>query len=397
MWILIDPNDVLMFRGNKPFAAGQSFVASSTFPPHPQVMQGVIRTAIMEAQNVNFSRYKNGAYPELEAQIGNATSLGQLRLCGPFVCRFKDDKTPERLFALPQDVRIKKITGQISTLQPSRELETQMRTNVPFKGWLPSVLPTQNSETQDANVKFDNTANWITESGLQQYLHADAIDQASIVPEKSLFQKESHLGIGMDYRRRAADEVNSLVYRAEFTRVHDAPPSKHDEVTQRIGLFVNIELNEENKDTDLLPHQGYLTLGGESRFAAYKKVSFENHLPEDNQQLAGRIKLVLLTPAFFSAGWQPAEPQNGNRWAKWLGEKAKLISIAAGEPLTISGWDIANNRPKPLYRYMPAGSVYYFEDAQAPTQPFTETPPSGPDAGAMGFGEVAIGTWNYLD
>jgi CRISPR-associated protein Cmr3 len=100
------------------------------------------------------------------------------------------------------------------------------------------------------------------------------------------------------------------------------------------------------------------------------------------------VKIVLLTPAYFSDGWQP---ERGD-WSEWV-NGGKLVSVAVGKPHLISGWDVANNQPKPLRHYVPAGSVFFFEDAEVTNKPFTETPRDSLDHGAMGFGAFAVGSW----
>lgn len=103
--------------------------------------------------------------------------------------------------------------------------------------------------------------------------------------------------------------------------------------------------------------------------------------------------MVLLTPTYFDAGWQP----KGGDWSKWVGG-GRLVSAALGKPQLISGWDVAKNKPKPLRHYLPAGSVFFFEGGQWQGHAFTQSPPNEPDRkepdfGAVGFGQVALGTW----
>jgi CRISPR-associated protein Cmr3 len=211
-----------------------------------------------------------------------------------------------------------------------------------------------------------------------------------MIRNASVFEPESHIGLGLDYSRRAADEANRLLYRAEIVRPYADYKSDYQ-------IRFLLEIND-----NLLEAPGFLKMGGEGRFGAYESVNFTDPLKPPVQH-QGRLKIVLLTPAYFTGGWQPAT----KGWSDWLGSGAKLVSIAASSPTIISGWDMAANngpgkppgRPKPLYRYMPAGSVYYFENAtKIPTTPFTEsTTPNTDTTGAMGFGGYAIGTWDYLD
>jgi CRISPR-associated protein Cmr3 len=136
--------------------------------------------------------------------------------------------------------------------------------------------------------------------------------------------------------------------------------------------------------------RGVIGIGGEARSGTYevlKSYSLRNSTPKE-----GRIKIVLLTPAWFSGGWQPV----GGDWSPWVGTDAKLVSMALGRPLALSGWNLAKREPKPLRHFVPAGSVFFFENAHLTDKPFTESPAGEPDYGAMGYGTFAAGNWNYV-
>jgi len=47
--------------------------------------------------------------------------------------------------------------------------------------------------------------------------------------------------------------------------------------------------------------------------------------------------------------------KNGNKL------KLKLLTAAVGKYSCIGGWDLVKKRPKPMFKAIPAGSVYYFE------------------------------------
>jgi len=190
------------------------------------------------------------------------------------------------------------------------------------------------------------------------------------VRDEVLFEREDRVGIGLSRQQRTVQK--SLFYEAEFIRPQ-----------ANVGLLVEVN------DGLLSDDQGVIAIGGEGRTGHYRKVSYTPQLP---QASGGRIKIVLLTPAYFSEGWHP----KNDEWSRWAGPEARLVSMAIGKPLLISGWDLARRKPRSLHHYVPAGSVFYFENAQVPNKPFTETPPDSPDAGAMGFGAFAAGNWDYL-
>lgn len=392
MWIVIEPNDVLMFRGSSSFSAGASFVARSTFPPNPQVIFGAIRTAIIKQQGIDFHAYRRHAVPQelidtigVPAFEGRQAVPGSLSIRGPYVCQITEVGVSP-LYAMPHDILHDEKQNLFVVVQPSTLFGKEMKTKTPFAGWQPTLIPPQKKLPEGKDYDFENASGWLTEAGMQTYLNGEAITEEMVVKPDKVFSKESHVGIGIDRNRRTADEENRLLYRAEFVRTYDADADAADKKPYRIGLLV--EVSEE-----LLEEHGFLTLGGESRFAAYQTTASPDPLSIPDHE--GRIKVVLQTPAYFRKGWQP---ENEN-WETWMGADAKLVSVVAGSPAIISGWDLAKNQPKPLYRYMPTGSVYYFENATIPQQPFTESPISlqGGSSAAMGFGGFVAGTWNYLD
>ena len=103
-------------------------------------------------------------------------------------------------------------------------------------------------------------------------------------------------------------------------------------------------------------------------------------------------KVVFLTPAYFRYGWLPD--------AAWFVDA--LQAVAVTHPTCLGGWDLAHQKPRPIRRYVPAGSVYYLEfpDDWRPEgllicdQPLTDSNTSIElPLHRLGLGHVAIGTW----
>src|SRR5262245_50562932 len=86
-WIFLQPQDVWMFRDAKPFSAGDGFIARSQFPPNPQSIQGAIRTHAIEMSGVDWVDFNAGHDATLAKRIGSSTSLGALKLQGPFLAQ----------------------------------------------------------------------------------------------------------------------------------------------------------------------------------------------------------------------------------------------------------------------------------------------------------------------
>ncbi len=369
-WYFIEPHDVWMFRDNKPFTAQQSFVARSMFPPTPQTMQGAIRTHVIERASVGWSAYARGESPDLRQLVGTPPTadgpgeLGSLRLRGPFVARRENGRI-RRLTQMPMDVfRRKEDLSQLVRLMPH---PLDFETESPLAGWQPLRL------SPDAiPEEYEEARGWLDDAALVEYMRGAT--PSSAVKPGDLYHYDERIGLGLVHERRVAAEA--LLYHAEFVRLCDG-----------VGLLAGVS-------DGLLDERGILNLGGEARAAYYETVDYAPPTVEAQD----RLTLVLLTPAYFSGGWQPA---NGD-WTPWVGATGRLVSAVIGKPLLISGWDVARNRAKTLYHYVPAGSVYRFENAvwQGQDIRFTETPQNletgGADAldhCAIGFGDVALGHW----
>lgn len=383
-WIFIQPQDVWMFRTSKPFAAGQSFVARSTFPPNPQTMQGIIRTHVIEQSGIDWEAFGSRRDESLLERIGapatkdkkHKATLGNFEIRGPFVARdirtdkAQQDNEPikvEMLLPTPLDVMLRKESeNDLALLMPSPTPpppNIRFDTGLPFDYWRPLILP-------DIQGEYEPAGGWLDEENFQLYLQGKVPQH--ITKQEEVFLYDERVGLAIDYGRRASRK--SHLYHAEFVRPHDG-----------VGLLVEV-------DADLLPDKGYIGVGGESRSAYYETVDFQ--LPFSSSH-KGNLKIVLLTPAYFSDGWHPAN----NDWSPWVGPNARLVSMVLGRPALISGWDTVRGQPKPLRHYVPAGSVYFFEDAQVQPQPFTEPIPDNDfeggeiDAGRLGFGGFAVGIW----
>jgi CRISPR-associated protein Cmr3 len=110
-------------------------------------------------------------------------------------------------------------------------------------------------------------------------------------------------------------------------------------------------------------------LGGDGRAAALHPTELE--LPEpDYAALVGakRLRLILTTPGLFAQGWLPTgagESVAGGVSFELHGVRGRLIAAAVPRAEVVSGWDLANWRPKTAERAAPVGSVYWLDEVEA--------------------------------
>ncbi|MCS6815843.1 MAG: hypothetical protein NZ746_00535, partial [Blastocatellia bacterium] len=123
---------------------------------------------------------------------------------------------------------------------------------------------------------------------------------------------------------------------------------------------------------------------------------------EQRIQERRRFKLVLVTPALFEHGWRPRWIDERTLEGSCGNVRVKLIAAALGKPLGIGGFDLVKQHPKPVHRFVPAGSSYFFKllegNADGVIGTFHEKSVSEiletfPETARQGFGHSVIGAW----
>ena len=285
-WIFIQPNDVWLFRDNKPFSAQQNFVARGQFPPNPQVMTGAVRT---------HAYHQNPLHPVVTKE-----DMDELKLQGPYLARLDAAGKLERFFSVPLDLLCDAANGVFSILQVADSAD--FASNAPLgNDWKPLQMPKK--DERDFNLK--EAEGWLSEAQFARYL-AGTLQTGRPTPSSELFVSEERVGIGLDSRRKANRE--GLFYHAQFTRPCDG-----------VGLLIQVAYKE-----PLFDESGTMMLGGEARLGHYQQVGAPASLIKAK---SGKLKVILLTPAYFSGGWQPV----GGDWSPWV-KNGKLVSAALGKP-----------------------------------------------------------------
>jgi CRISPR-associated protein Cmr3 len=374
-WLFIEPTDVWFFRDGRPFPAGGGYTARGVFPPSPMTLQGALRSLVLAQSNVDWGAFRNSIGVEtsaVAAQIGSPTCLGAFNMRGPFLARLIEDRV-ERLAPMPADAFVAQRSPDGQEVTYAAFCPSQ---NINFGANWPSAALRPLWPPDGARKDAPSGNWWLPPESLIDYLNDQ---EFSALTERPLYDHEPRLGIALDYGRRRPRE--GMLYQTEFVRPR-----------LDVGLLVWLD------PAIVIPSSGWLALGGQARAARYGVV------PENSVQLGlpslqptQRIKLLLLTPAFFDGGWQPS---NG-AWSALLGmQGARLVAVALGRPCLLGGWDVARRGHKEMCAYAPAGSVYYFECDQpvgVSAGPLTQTPPGALPHDRLGFGQVAAGTWRWLE
>jgi CRISPR-associated protein Cmr3 len=374
-WLFIEPQDVWLFRDGRPFDAGVDHSARSLFPPTPNTVQGIIRSRYLIEQGVDLQKYADRD-PALQA-IGEAIGwpgdgYGRMQLRGPLVAwRDEGNQTLIRYVPLPADVI--KVGDDCRLLRPLKVPLT--RANWPVDGLLPLWI-----RATDGNVPKE-ARGWLSEKVLPDYLADSSRASLTVEHDDALFAREGRFGVGIASHRKRPEE--GLLYQVEFIR----PRSD-------VGLAIEL------RGIQLAP-SGLLRMGGESRAGRYRTVTPDDlpgqGMPGPSADGLTRFRLIFLTPTRFEEGWQPKR----NDWSAFFNRPVTLKAVALPRAQPIGGARVDNRSQrggrfqKAMRRYVPAGSVYFFEaeGAVAPCKSYF----SDDDAeGQIGFGLAIFGQWSYV-
>jgi len=345
MRILLNPNDVLMFRESKPFTAGEAHLARTTLPL-PQAIAGALRSAIL--LNSNFSAKELAGYKQEEPEF---------KILGSF---FYDG---QEFFHIPLDI-----------------VETKG-----LKGYFfvkPLRLPNGHFVFKGRHIHFESVGGFLSYDNLVRYLKGDLREEElEEVVRDDLFVKESRIGIKLSDAKVAGE---GYFYKAEFLRLKD---------NVELSVWIGNKAEEVRKYLG-----GLIRLGGESRFA---RVKIENSDPLEKLRDAwdeilksinesGRFKLYVATPTLVenssSCTWNIK-----HKLSNELKIKIKAIYPLIGKPISFSGWDYAENKPKPTRYAIPAGSIYFveFEGEIKLNQPYLKLG----ELTKLGYGLCFLGVW----
>lgn len=313
--IRIEPFDPVFFRDGKPFTMGEDSWGNGMFPPMPSVVYGALRASWFAN---NISHY---------AKAGKADdpTLG-LKIKGLFV-----EYQGSMLVPLPMDCVAetrKENKATLLKLHPAPSL-SNCATPMILK---PGV---------GAQIVDSVQGGWVDDISLSEYLNGKRTT-LHFISQHQFTSIEPRTGITLDRGTRTAKAGN--MYRIGMNRMLDA------------AFVVNY--------TDLdIPRSGMLKLGGEGKGAAYQPVNFD--LPSAPKLEDNMLKLYLLTPAIFSNGWLPGWINPSSLEGEYVQGNVKLrcrvVAAVIGDYLSVGGWDIQKNAPKPMRKAVPAGSVYYLQ------------------------------------
>lgn len=404
-WVLLEAEDVLLFRDARPFTAGEDFRAEGLFPPLPPPVVGAIRSALLAPilENRSLSFRDLPGHPELanvRAALGGADTLGEFRSAGPLVCRYAPSQGAtipvlEPLFALPADIlpqgvpRLKVVPQTVGLRKALPGIQGTGAMAVLDKALWPAV-----SENATHEEEPEPVGDWLSSEAMGEYL------KGSFHIARTKLDVSVEYQTGLERTQRRTAEPGKL-YTAQMHRPHWTRQ-------QALGLLVRLEL-----PSGYPLAKGLTPLGGERRSAflrplddyapALESAETRHAIAEQIVKDDGRFRLYLATPGVF--GHPDRLMSSGLLPNSFPGT---LKGIASGKPLPVGGWNMALNAPRPLCRAVPAGTVYFGQletkttaavEALLSAHHFQTTlqlqdgSPEAEHRAHMGFGLTLVGAW----
>jgi len=381
-WFFIRPFDTLFFRDARPFIAGEDNLAQSIFPPAPSVTYGAIRTVSLIHAGVDLLKFAKGVASNLPAAAGTKAEFGTLYLIGP-IPAWRSAEAVNLLFPSPLNLIYK---------EASRDQDLEF------------LLP----EAPTGNTNLSLSLNLCiaqekVKSADRYYLLSDQAFGllAGIIPrrlgdltnQEAFWKLDHRVGIARTNKRTAEE---GMLYSSQHIQINNM---------DRVGGLVVKVLDGEND----LPPKGVLQLGGEKRFCEFEEVSLPQPTEYQIEKIAEKISknqrffLWLISPAVFSNkeyAFIPGFIDHQTLVGQLDNQEVKLVGCQVGRAVSIGGWNIAENRHKPMRRAVPEGSIYFFEFNNKKPDNMKQfvanwmlrpIPGQMPDYEKQGFGTILIG------
>jgi len=360
--IEINPIDLVLFRNERPFTAGETHIAKLG-PISPMTFEGAIKAKLLSAycekEGVpieSFQRKRGQSEEEFKDHLNKLVEkhddlkailkvIGhplygtspEIRVIGCFFSR-----SGTEYFPLPNDiVKVKGGNKNITKVVP--------REAFPLIKWDHRDL---NLCLSDDSMSVETATGFISSDKLKKYLCGETIEADDTVQSDSIFCIERRTGIKLKGKSKTVEE--GLLYTAEFMRLHKG-----------WSFTVWCQLSDEaiQKLRDYIGKEFLIRLGGEGRGAYcktdYRDLSFnmDNLISEVNSD--GKLKIYFASPAYCKECIPPTDLIE-----RLLGDgnlKLKLKAALPGKPLLIGGYDVARNVEKLLRRWVNSGAVFFYE------------------------------------
>ncbi len=335
---LIEPQDPVIVRDGRPFSATPGARADSLPFPYHGTVAGLLRT--LAGQN------DQGVFEEAKAK-----DVLQIELRGPLLAELRADGTPPRYYApAPRDA----LWVRSNSMDLFRRLTPIALPKSAITDLPDGLLPVGMSDVIEAKPAKDTPAFWRWEQ-FQQWLmspddfssHTPALAEIGI----PALPRDERVHIAIDRTTRTASE-GALFMTTGLSFTQQASRAA------ALGQIRRLALVATTAGDATAPQTRIGALGGERRTVTVRPLA--DPLPDLPDRLVENIvkdrhcRLILLTPAYFAAGYRPA----------WLlqthhGVTPQLVALTVDRPQVVSGWDYHAKMVRPARRLAPAGTVLF--------------------------------------
>lgn len=338
------PDDLLFFRDGKPSSLGDDHYLRSVFPPYPFTLYGAVRSRRLIDERIDLRALNRDAWAalpeELRAELGPWGGFGTLELRGPWLVR-----EGEVLLPAPLDLAVRLQSASSGAPRVAEVFRLHSWTSDPGEashGLGPLRYHPEPAGSADPEPP---RGWWIRPEGLEAWQDAELPEPDHLVHQSELWIDEPRTGVGLQEDRRSGKE--GLIYTFGFIRL-------------RPGVALGFDL----RGGDLQPDRR-LRIGGEGRTAWLEEGPPLPAAPSPaapGQPARAGLRIALATPALWESGALP--PDAGDAAGPILDGAAIRTAVVPGS-IPVGGWDLAQARPKPMQRAVPAGSVFCL-DAESP-------------------------------
>jgi CRISPR-associated protein Cmr3 len=321
--IHIEAIDTLFFRDGKPFSIGDDVWADGVFPPLPSVIYGALRTTLMFQ--------KGWSVEELEERTKNFKITNIYLLVG------NEDSEFYPAFPFPYDL-------------------------VKFKGKDPIFLERISSKTSSSNYELLEVSlkekaedahgkSVVEQQYFDYYLKGDRVNTISNTSLSEYIISEPKVGITRsNITRTTSGDAEGKMYRVNMQRL-----VMIDKETFKNAYILKIGVEFEGIEN--LDKKGIFRLGGENKSVHYTTEENITETNISNSIHSNIVKVYLSTPAIFENGWCPKSFLKN----EFDTIPFKLLTYSIGKPIYAGGFDMKEQKPKYMFKAVPAGSVYYLQ------------------------------------
>ena len=356
----LDPLDVLFFRDGRPFDAANRLKGGL---PNPQTLAGALRTALLARSGfrrfAEFARQRREDpatdVKEVLLRLGAAPWVVGARFRGPWLA-FKSAPS-EPLLPVP------------AVWTRDKGNEQNWYHNTPLSAALPGwehphgLLPLWR---RGSGGPAKAPAGYLALAEIARFLKGDTGKPPDLVTEDRLFDHDPRIGIVIDGKSLTA--VEGQLYGIELMALQ-----------RDVCLYAEMLPGEgAPRSGEWLPRT--MPFGGEGKYVALEILPAPASWP--HAPASARSLWLLATPAFVGSGkpWPAGLP----------GAPQHLKAAASGDPLAVSGWDVARGGPLATRFAVPAGSVYFVEGDFTPVR---ESLCTDDEQVAQGWGFALRGVW----